>query len=66
MKLMAHTLHGEAQWCENVSFSAAVQKADFSPGPLIIFGAPLISVSVSLVFQTLLGKAEIAFVPFCL
>lgn len=57
MKLMAHILHGEAQWCENVTFSAAVQKADSSPDPLIIFGAALISVSVSLVFQNLLWES---------
>lgn len=56
MKLMAHILHREAQWCENVTFSA-VQKADFSPDPLIIFGAALISVSVSLVFQNLLWES---------
>lgn len=57
MKLMAHILHGEAQWCENVTFSAAVQKTDSSPDPLIIFGAALISVSVSLVFQNLLCES---------
>lgn len=34
MKLMAHILHGEAQWCENVTFSAAVQKQ--IPPPILL------------------------------